>query len=888
MAYENNSKKELERAITAMREEPDQQVMQAAGQRVWQRLSEEAQAGMQPSMAGSIRGCGDIRSLLVQYRAGNLAAAKALLVADHLRECVACRKEFEQEDRSTVLPWTPEARRANRAPFRWATAIAAIVLSVFVGYVVLDKLAVPAGARGRVESIEGSLYKVSANGEQALRPGEEIGEGDKLRTASGSRAMLRLRDGSLVEMNEHAEFSVSLRRNDTTVHLDRGDIIVQAAKRRTGHLYVAAPDCTVSVTGTVFSVNSGLKGSRISVVEGEVRVAESGVTNILHPGDQLSTNASVGAAPIREELSWSKDRDKLLALLGEFSHLSRKMEAVQLPGLRYQSRILPALPQDSVFVVSVPNYSDAIQQANKLFQQELQSSSVLREWWQQVNIKHHSEMDLQTLIDKIHDLGQYLGNEIVFSMSIGDKDPTPLIAAEVSKPGLRAFLEQQIATYHGQGKDAPIHFVDEQQVMNGTVQPSHTGQGKYEEMFVLVGSDLAVAAPTTEALRDFLTREKRGSGGFASTPFGQRLSQAYTEGAGLLIGADLEQMSNRAQAGMKGESQRAAFERSGFSDVRFLIAERKDTNGQALNRAELGFNGARHGIASWLGAPAPMGGLDFVSQDAGAAITLVMKKPDQILNDAAEMAEATTGTDANAGLAMLGAALNIRVREDLVDTLGGEITIALDGPVLPTPSWKVVAEVNDPTRLQETLRKLVTFAGTQMKAADKISIDQQTDDGVTYYTLNGLHSTANVQINYAFNDGYLIIGPSRALVKTAVQIHKNGNSLAKSANFRKLLPQDRNTNVSALLYQNISPLLSPLAQQLTPSQLQMFQQLAAESKPSAICAYGEENSILVASNTRFFDLNTLALTSILKATESQRGAGGKMRHEHGTHPVVHP
>ncbi len=885
MAYENNPKKELERAISTMREEqPGQPIMQAAGQRVWQRLSEEAQTGMQISMSGSIRGCGDVRALLVQYRAGNLTAAKALLVADHLRECVACRKEFEQEDRSTVLPWTPEAHRAARAPFRWATAIAAVVLLAFTGYVVLDKLAVPAGARGRVESVEGSLYKVSANGEQALQAGGEIGEGDKLRTASGSRAMLRLRDGSLVEMNEHAEFSVSLRRNDTTVHLDRGDIIVQAAKRRTGHLYVAAPDCTVSVTGTVFSVNSGLKGSRISVVEGEVRVAESGVTNILHPGDQLSTNASVGAAPIREELSWSKDRDKLLALLGEFSHLSRKMESVQLPGLRYQSRILPALPQNSVFVASVPNYSDAIQQANKLFQQELQSSAVLREWWQQVNSKHHSEMDLQTMIDKIHDLGQYLGNEIVFSMSIGDKEnPTPLIAAEVSKPGLRAFLEQQIAAYHG--KDAPVHFVDEQQVMNGTVQPDHAGGGKHDEMFVLVGSDLAVAAPTTEALRDFLERAKRGPGGFAATPFGQRLSQAYTEGAGLLIGADLEQMSDRAQAGMKRESERAAFERSGFSDVRFLIAERKDTNGQTLNRAELAFNGARHGVASWLGAPAPMGGLDFVSPDAGAAITLVMKKPGQILNDAAEMAEAS-GNDANAGLAMLGAALNVRVREDLVDTLGGEITIALDGPVLPTPSWKVVAEVNDPTRLQETLHKLVTFAGTQMKAGEKINIDQQTEDGITYYTLNGPRSAHNIQINYAFNDGYLIIGPSRALVKTAVQIHKNGNSLAKSANFRKLLPQDRNTNVSALLYQNISPVLSPLAQQLTPSQLQIFQQLAAESKPSAICAYGEENSILVASNTRFFDLNTLALTSILKATERPNGA--KIRHEGGTHHMVHP
>ncbi len=43
--------------------------------------------------------------------------------------------------------------------------------------------------------------------------------------------MLRLRDGSLVEMNERAEFGVSMGRKDTTVQLERGNIIIQAAKR---------------------------------------------------------------------------------------------------------------------------------------------------------------------------------------------------------------------------------------------------------------------------------------------------------------------------------------------------------------------------------------------------------------------------------------------------------------------------------------------------------------------------------------------------------------------------------------------------------------------------------------------------------------------------------
>ena len=77
--------------------------------------------------------------------------------------------------------------------------------------------------------------------------------------------MLRLRDGSSRRDEfERAEFGVSMGRKDTTVHLERGNIIIQAAKRETGHLYVDSRDCRVSVTGTVFSVNAGMKGSRVT------------------------------------------------------------------------------------------------------------------------------------------------------------------------------------------------------------------------------------------------------------------------------------------------------------------------------------------------------------------------------------------------------------------------------------------------------------------------------------------------------------------------------------------------------------------------------------------------------------------------------------------------
>src|SRR4029453_14702497 len=119
--------------------------------------------------------------------------------------------------------------------------------------------------------------------------GVAVGEGEAVGTGGGSRAVLRLSDGSLVEMGERAELTVTARGHDMTITLGGGPTIFQAAERRTGHLRVASGDCTVSVTGTVFSVNNGLKGSRVSVFEGSVRVAGLGDEQVLAPGQQWAT-----------------------------------------------------------------------------------------------------------------------------------------------------------------------------------------------------------------------------------------------------------------------------------------------------------------------------------------------------------------------------------------------------------------------------------------------------------------------------------------------------------------------------------------------------------------------------------------------------------------------
>jgi len=296
MTDEKRNPDALDRAVSAMRgDEPDGKEVGAAGERVWSRMKSDLK-----DEGEQIRGCADVEKLLPAFAAGQLAQARALLVENHLRECVDCRRLAHAVPKQDTA-WTPVVPAGPRWGFRQFAMAASILVVLGLSAYFMNQwfFGAPAGMRAKVESAQGGIYLVADNSEHMLRPGDELAEGQLIRTAGGAHAFVQLRDGSVVEMSERTEFSVSMRRKDTTVDLDQGRIIVQAAKRRTGHLYVLTPDARVSVTGTVFAVNAGMKGSRVSVIEGEVHVAHAGIKNILHAGDQVATSASINAATAR-------------------------------------------------------------------------------------------------------------------------------------------------------------------------------------------------------------------------------------------------------------------------------------------------------------------------------------------------------------------------------------------------------------------------------------------------------------------------------------------------------------------------------------------------------------------------------------------------------------
>jgi hypothetical protein len=862
----------LDQAISEVRgEQPDAKTLSASTERVWQNLQaalgeEAATGGLQP-----IRGCADIRSLLPAYHQKELPPARALIVADHLRECVSCRSYAHGRgaEGASSVNWRMEPTSRG---FQWSfgklsLAVAAAVMFVGIGWTAYNwYTAGPSGTRARIDSIQGQAFRIGPSGERALKLGDELSQGEFIRTAANSHAKVRLFDGSQVEMNQRAELAVSANIRNTTIHLDQGIIIVQAAHRRTGHLYVSAPDCTVAVTGTVFSVNSGTKGSRVAVIEGEVHVKHSGSESILHSGDMMATTQSLGVVPVRDEIAWSSDLDHQLALLKEFSELGKKLETIPTPGPRYASKILPLLPDDTVLYIGIPNLGDALQQANQIFQQQLSQSAVLQAWWNKSgNSNQHPTPE--ELIQKIQTMSQYLGDEVVITFRQGSasEEGGPVLLAEVRQPGLKDFLQNHLAdALSGAHGASDVHVLDQQ-----SLSALASGQ---RGMIMLVKPKMLVVGGDAASVQLMSAQLDSGTAPFASTDFGHRIADVYSQGTETLVAANLGQILNYSRS---QPQESAALRNSGFNDIKYLIATRGEVSRQGDNRITVEFNGPRHGIASWLAAPAPMGSLDYVSSNAGAAVSFVAKQPALMLDDFASTLGAGD-PDFTQGLAKANAELGIDIRNDLANSLGGEMTIALDGPVLPTPSWKAIIEVNSSGSLQLAIERLVQAANREMAKSNEpgVTLNQSQVEGRTFYTVQVQSTGIATEYDYTFADGYTIMAPSRALLLAALATHAKGTSLARSSSFQSLLPSDNQANFSAMLYQNLSPIIKPLASQLNSGQLAIIQQLAADSKPSVFCAYGESDRIVVASSGKLFDLNPSVLTLFHLL--------GMSEHEHGT------
>lgn len=832
-------------------EQVDDSVVTDAGQRVWNSIAGVSAAD--PNLP-VLRTCADFQSLIPTFLNRTLSPARVLLFEDHVHACVPCRHALDRArvtEPQIVFRLEPAGRSSTI--WRWTAGVAAVAAIALVTFL-FDQGLLPGqhAVRAEVQSIDGSLYSVGETNVQLIPAGYAIRNDQEIHTAKDSTAIVRLLDGSLVEVGPRSELEVSRGWRGTTIHLDGGQVIVQAAKQRSGRLYLATDDCLLSVKGTIFSVNHGIKGSRVSVIEGVVRMDSGDRVAELHAGEQASSNASVSKVPIQNDIAWSRNAAKYLALLGDFAVLQKQFAAIPGPGLRYSSDLLPLVPEHTVIYAAIPNLANTLVEADRLFQQRLQQSPALQDWWQQ---QKNRGSNLEDVLDRVKGFSNYLGDEIVFAAG---KDGTtytaPIILARVRQAGLQDYLQNEAAQLNSKTGHAGLQTVRDPWATTPT--PGHP-------LLVYVKNDLMIASPDLSQLQHAVLRTQAGGGNpFSTTSFHQQIADAYQAGVEWLFCADLEQIVvHNVHMGSQAKALPA-----GLGDVRYLTMEHRDLGGKSESQAAVSFASERQGIASWLASPASMGSLDFVSPDASMVTSAVIKNPRSIMEEVFQMIGASDA-DFEQNLAQFESKSGVNVLNDVAAPLGGEVTMAFDGAVLPTPQWKLIVEVYDPTTLQATIEKLAeSFNREGAAKGHSLVLTKKQVGSQTYYTIRSSNAPGpNSELDYAFVDSYLIAAPEIGTISRAIQSRQAGYTLPRSATFQALLPKDGYTNFSGIFYHNIGPVIAPIAEQLkssgalTPQQRQSIDELSANSAPGLIYAYGQPDRIVVASNTGFmgFDLGTL-------------------------------
>jgi len=814
-----------------------QKIDDATAQRIIDTVGERL--GITHESHRPLNSCADFQAEIPSFVAGSLSEARALLVGDHTRECVPCRRVL-MEARGAATPVVPQRSKRNTpgwlSPALRVAAAAILLLGGFATVRAIGNLMIDHNLRASVETVDGSLQLVESNSNQELTADADIRSRQVLRTASNSGAMLHLADGSLIEMDERSELHLRASRRGTTIDLARGNIIVHAADQGGGQLFVATNDCEVAVKGTIFAVNHGLKGSRVSVIEGEVEVNEGSSSALLHPGDQITTGDRLRRVPLEDEISWSRDAAKHKALLRELTDLRRVIsEAVDHAPPRTSTFLLDLAPGDTLVYAAMPNISGDLDEARAAFYERLVSSEVLAEWWQENVVAHGADQEIDQLLDRLQPIGEAIGAEAIVTVPISAirEQGMPIFMAELDDPvSFIDLLADVIADANAEAGDQTVAVL---------VDDPHTAAPGTAEVFMWVEGNLFAATGNLAALQELADRvDDPAARSFMGSPLHTQLTEIYAGGVSWLLGADLAAAIAEGTSGISAE-EAATMDRLGMLDATTMVIERHRDGEWYATNAEVRFSEKRRGMVAWLAEPAPMGSLEFVSPDAYVAASAVTKDAADMFDDILGFA-AAQNAQAVEQLQLIQQIIDIDLREDFAATIGGEATFALDGPMLPVPSWKLIVEVYDPATLIHTMERAVDLVNIQFAAQGEalVVFEASEGSGRTYYTVS--REGIDIQAVFTTIEGYLVAAPSQALIDQAIDYRAANVTLANSGAFQALLPDNGYTVCSALVYRDLGSLIDAIPAEML-GQFEFADALSDGLSQGLVCVFGEDDRI---------------------------------------------
>jgi uncharacterized protein (TIGR03435 family) len=177
----------------------------------------------------------------------------------------------------------PERSGWRRIPILAGAALAVLVVSSIP---LVKVLISPARVYAVVETAHGSVYRVTDGASQAVNAGERIEADTPVRT-DGAGAVLKLQDGSRIEMYEKSELSLERTNDGTRIRLKAGSVHVTPSKQVGENLYVS--QVAVPATGGTFraaapQIESGPRFEVISIRPSALMLAAN---RGLAPGERM-------------------------------------------------------------------------------------------------------------------------------------------------------------------------------------------------------------------------------------------------------------------------------------------------------------------------------------------------------------------------------------------------------------------------------------------------------------------------------------------------------------------------------------------------------------------------------------------------------------------------
>ena len=804
------SEDRLERALHEMRaEEVDADQLAAARARVWETLTNTGRAV-----------CAEFRPEFEAYLANGLGASRRILVEDHLSRCPSCRTRIAEMkgERTVIAMPVRQGYGAAGSSSRWvrrgmlAAAAALLIGVVYVGRDAIDAMMAPGGPRATVVSAEGGLYRLTSLSAEAhsakVEAGAAIGDRESVRTGPGARAVLQLADGSTVDVNERTELFVRAAWSGQSIHLQRGDIIVKAAKQRRGRLRVLTRDSIASVKGTIFAVSAGVGGSVVSVVEGSVAVDQPGKALVLNPGDQAASIPSL-ASTVAQAVAWSPDAAYYLEVLASVAKIERELAKFPVE-LRTNPLLLQYLPAGLGVYGSVPNPGITISRALALAEEQSPQNATFAAWW-----NSETGQELRQLADRIQSVSPLLGEEIVFCVSVdGTSEHVPMLMARV-QPGKRPELASTLQQLFAESGEAASYSISD---------------------------DLIVVSDSVPHLSWAVAHLGQGAG----SPFAAAITERYQRGVGWLVGMDASSLITIAEADVP------PVELAAMMGLKYVFLEQRAPAGAEENEATFAFQGPRTGMASWLADAGSGGAAEYLPSDALAAGYVSIREPWQLFQEFTALITRSE-PDFAQNLAALDEKLGAGFVQNLTAAIGTEAAVAVTGLSTSGPTWVMTSVANHPSVIDSSLMKLVESFNAELgpdEQAKRIVIAQETAGGRTWTTLKP--GELPVSITWTYDAGYMVAGSDRAVAERAIATRISGSQLVWSTDFLTQLPSSAGLHPSAFAWLNPKGTAFAMLAELAPSPA--VGELIAGRESILVVFNGSAEQIHAGSRTRITGL----------------------------------